>query len=86
MCDDTYYSAVEVAIPGKPRADYSVEMAVDITSGKVSPGCTVKRTDRAGSTVFSFDAESSCEVKVYQLKGRPGEKRKVATYSIHDAC
>lgn len=86
MCDDTYYPKVEIKIPGKAGKDFQVEMDVDITSGKLSPGCTVSKKEGRGSVTYTLDAESYCTVKVYQTKPKPGEKRKVATYDISDAC
>lgn len=86
QCDDSYYPAVEIVVPGRPGKDFAVEMGVDITSGRLSPGCTVKKKEGGNSVTYILDAESSCTVNVYQLKPRPGRKAKTATYELHDAC
>src|SRR5688572_13419600 len=74
MCDDTYYSAVEIIVPGKAKKDFVVDMDVDITSGKLSPGCRVSKKDGRDSVTYSFDADSSCTVRVYQLRAPAGTK------------
>ena len=86
MCDDTYYSAVEIKVPGRARKDFTVDMDVDITNGKLAPGCTVKRKENSDSVTYVFNAESFCTVRVYQLKPKAGEKHKTATYYLNDAC
>ena len=86
QCDDTYYSGVEINVPGKARKDFAIEMGVDVTSGKILPGCSVQKQDKANSVTYLFSADSSCTVRVFQMKPKPGQAPKTATYEISDAC
>lgn len=87
LCDDTYYPGLDVKIPGKAGRDFTVEFSdVDITGGVLFPGCTVKKKLSRGFVTYTFEALSECTIKVRQVKAKVGEKLKVATYTLHEAC
>ena len=87
MCDDSYYRAVEIVIPGKPYENFTIEMDADITSGKSSLGCSVLKTEGAGSTTYTFDADNGgCAIRVHKVRKDLREKPQSADYEVHDAC
>lgn len=87
VCDDTYYPYVEIEIPGKSNKDFRVEMGVDITEGRLSSGCSIKKQTNKNSVLYKFDAfEGGCTIKVYKVRKQLGEPQKSAIYDIFDAC
>lgn len=89
MCDDTYYKAVDIFIPGTPGKDFFVTMDTTITSGKSVLGCSVKRRVKADGSgaVYTFDAiNGGCSIRVEKVRSDFREEQKVATYDISDAC
>ena len=89
QCDDTYYGAVEIIVPGKPGDDFSVEMVTDVTHGGSSLGCKILSVKtRGGKTTYKVTANDSCGVNVYK-RIAPNERRgrqMKAELEIHDAC
>lgn len=87
QCDDTYYPAVEIVIPGKPGKQFLVEMNVDVTSGKLSAGCSIKREVNADSTTYTVDADNGgCSIQVYKVRKDFQDEPQSASYEISDAC
>ena len=86
QCDDSYYPKVEIKIPGKPGKDFQVEMAVDVTTGKIVSGCKLELKKGTTSSTYVVDADSYCTIRVFQMKPKAGERAKTAVYDISDAC
>ena len=87
QCDDSYFPAFELKIPGQPRKDFYVKFNVDVSRGKLSPGCNVKMIQGSDSTTYLFDAgNGGCTIKVDEVRKDWRQKRKQATYEIGDAC
>lgn len=87
VCDDTYYPAVEITVPGKPRKDFMIEMNVYVNDGAISSGCTVKKIDGSSSTTYIFDgSDGGCEIQIQKNRSNYRERSQVANYSIADAC
>jgi hypothetical protein len=83
QCDDTYADGFEIVVPGEPRTNFSVEMSVSITNGRVSQGCTLLGMKKAaGTTIYLLDASGGgCDINVIQSK--TGKK---AIITLADAC
>ena len=90
QCDDTYYSAIQIKIPGRAGKDFDIYTDASINSGVAKPGCTVKKITGNTSTTFLFDASAlgGCTIKVYKARnfGNNVTKYTIATYDISDAC
>lgn len=88
LCDDTNFPAVDVIIPGAPQEDFFVEMALDVTGGRLTrPGCTVSSHAIRGGTLYRFNAvDGFCQVRVIKRLRVPREPKKEALFEIHDAC
>lgn len=86
-CDDAYYPAVEVIVPGIPGKDFHVSMATDVTRGYFGAGCKLHRIRKEpGQTTYIFSAQSSCEVRVEKRMDDLRDAPRVAVIQIHDAC
>jgi hypothetical protein len=87
QCDDSFYPAVEIVVPGKPGVDFHVEMSVGITNGKISPGCTLKGFKKGPrSTTYILDASGGCSIQVNKARKEPGDAGKQANFVLADAC
>ena len=87
QCSDDAISHVDIVVPGKPRKDFYVEMPVDISKGKISPGCSVKMKEGATSTTYSIDAvNGGCTIRVEKIRTMRGDKVQTAVYEIGDHC
>jgi hypothetical protein len=88
QCDDSYYPAVEIVVPGASNNNFVIEMGVDISMGKVSPGCSVQSVkEKNNTTTYTLDADGGgCTIRVFQLRPARGQKPKTAVYELSDAC
>jgi hypothetical protein len=87
QCDDTYYPAVEIIVPGKAYEDFQVSMDVDITKGKFSPACEIKFKQGRDSGKFTVNAVGgSCTITVDKIRKDWSEKPQSARYEVNDAC
>jgi hypothetical protein len=89
LCDDSYYPAVEIHVPGKALKNFYVELVTDITKGNPSLNCTVDFKQLADKGVYTIDSEyPGCIIRVRErVKLVPnGPKPRIAQYEISDAC
>ena len=87
VCDDAYYSAFELIIPGLAGKDFMVTTDVDVTEGKFQPDCDIeiKKGAKTNSYIIT-PRSSSCTIRVFKLFVEPGNKNNEAYYEIYDAC
>ncbi|MCX6124207.1 MAG: hypothetical protein NTV34_05585 [Proteobacteria bacterium] len=63
-CDDSYYSGIDLVVPGKPYKDFILKLTYDATQGhKSAVSCSVlSRREVNGKTIFRIQADTDCEV------------------------
>lgn len=87
LCDDTYFPAVEIVVPGRPYENFTVEMDSDVTSGKSILGCSVSIKQNANSTTYTVDSDNgACTIKIHKVRKSFEEKPQTAVYDINEAC
>ena len=93
QCDDFFTPFVEIEVPKELKdsgyANPDLEMNVQITSGKLKPGCTVKKEEKEKSTIYTFNSLDlgGCTVKIDRRRTDISKKpSKVASIEIYPDC